>query len=77
MRKYVERASQNGVSIGLRVNPEFSVLPMIFIILVNPFRFGATAEQLGDALPQGIEGFHFHALFEADSFALEKVLEVS
>jgi carboxynorspermidine decarboxylase len=35
-----------------------------------------TAEQLGDALPQGVEGFHFHTLFEADSLALENVLAV-
>ena len=35
-----------------------------------------TAEQLGDRLPQGVEGFHFHTLFEADSFALERVLAV-
>jgi carboxynorspermidine decarboxylase len=35
-----------------------------------------TAEQLGDDVPQGVEGFHFHTLFEADSFALEKVLAV-
>jgi carboxynorspermidine decarboxylase len=33
-----------------------------------------TTEQLGDGLPQGVEGFHFHTLFEADSFALEKVM---
>ena len=27
-------------------------------------------------LPEGIEGFHFHVLFESDSYALEKVLEI-
>jgi len=77
LRKYAEIAKQKGVSIGLRVNPEFSDSPYDIYNPCKPgSRFGITAEQLGDALPQGVEGFHFHALFEADSFALEKVLAV-
>jgi carboxynorspermidine decarboxylase len=77
MRKYSKIASQNGVSIGLRVNPEFSDSPYDIYNPCKPgSRFGITAEQLDDALPQGVEGFHFHTLFEADSFALEKVLAV-
>ena len=39
-------------------------------------RLGIVAEDLKDGLPEGIEGFHFHVLFESDSYALEKVLEV-
>jgi len=77
LRKYSKIASQNGVSIGLRVNPEFSDSPYD---LYNPCkpgsRFGMTAKQLGNGVPQGVEGFHFHTLFEADSFALEKLLAV-
>jgi carboxynorspermidine decarboxylase len=70
-------ASQNSVSIGLRVNPEFSdSLYDIYNPCKPGSRFGMTAEQLGDALPLGVEGFHFHTLFEADSLALEKVLAV-
>ncbi len=76
-RKYSKMARQQGVSVGLRVNPEFSDSPHD---LYNPCkpgsRFGMTAEQLGGAVPQGIEGLHFHTLFEADSFALEKLLGV-
>ena len=75
LQKYLKIASQNGVSIGLRVNPEFSDSPNDIYNPCKPgSRFGITAEQLADALPEGVEGFHFHALFEADSFALEKVL---
>jgi len=75
LQKYLKIASQNGVSIGLRVNPEFSDSPYDIYNPCKPgSRFGITAEQLADALPEGVEGFHFHALFEADSFALEKVL---
>ena len=77
LRKYFILASQKGVSTGLRVNPEFSDSPHDIYNPCKPgSRFGVTAEQLGDAPPQGIEGLHFHTLFEADSFALEKVLEV-
>ncbi len=77
LRKYFILAKQKGVSTGLRVNPEFSDSPHDIYNPCKPgSRFGVTAEQLGDAPPQGIEGLHFHTLFEADSFALEKVLEV-
>ena len=77
MRKYSKRAIQHGVSIGLRVNPEFSDSPYDIYNPCKPgSRFGMTAEQLGDVVPQGVEGFHFHTLFESDSFALEKVLAV-
>jgi carboxynorspermidine decarboxylase len=74
-RKYSKMASQQGVLIGLRVNPEVSNSSHDIYNSCQPgSRFGMTAEQLGDGLPQGVEGFHFHTLFEADSFALEKVL---
>jgi carboxynorspermidine decarboxylase len=77
LRKYFEIASQNGVSIGLRVNPEFSDSPYDIYNPCKPgSRFGITAELLGDTVPQGVEGFHFHTLFESDSFALEKLLAI-
>jgi len=77
LQKYSKIASQNGVSIGLRVNPEFSDSPHDIYNPCKPgSRLGVTAEQLGGTLPQGVEGIHFHTLFEADSFALEKLLAV-
>ena len=77
LQKYLKRARQNGVSIGLRVNPEFSDTAYDIYNPCKPgSRFGITAEQLGDGVPPGVEGFHFHTLFEADSFALERVLAV-
>ncbi len=77
LRKYLKIASQNNVSIGLRVNPEFSDSPYDIYNPCKPgSRFGVTAEQLGDTLPEGVEGFHFHTLFEADSLALKNVLTV-
>jgi len=76
-RKYGKIASHGGVSIGLRVNPEFSDSPYDIYNPCKPgSRFGMTAEQLGDVLPEGVEGLHFHTLFEADSMALENALGV-
>ena len=77
LKKYMKIANQKGVSIGLRVNPEFSDSAYDIYNPCKPgSRFGITAEQLGGGVPQGVEGFHFHTLFEADSFALERVLAV-
>ena len=76
-QKYSKIANQNGVSMGLRVNPEFSDSPYDIYNPCKPgSRFGITAEKLGDALPKGVDGLHFHTLFEADSIALEKLLAV-
>jgi len=76
-RKYAEAFSQQGVSIGLRVNPEFSDTAFDIYNPCKPgSRFGITVEQLGNELPEEVEGFHFHTLFEADSFALERLLAV-
>jgi carboxynorspermidine decarboxylase len=65
------------ISPGLRINPEFSEISHG---LYNPCssgsRLGITSESLGKSLPEGIEGFHFHVLFESDSYALEKVLDI-
>lgn len=65
------------ISSGLRINPEYS---HIAHGLYNPCspgsRLGVTAAELSDGLPDGVEGLHFHVLFESDSFALEKVLKV-
>jgi len=77
LQKYSKFAIENGVSIGLRINPEFSDSPYDIYNPCKPgSRFGLTAEQLAETLPRGVEGFHFHSLFEADSFALEKLLTV-
>ena len=77
LQKYSKKASQQGVSIGLRVNPEISNSAHDIYNPCQPgSRFGITSEQLGESVPQGVEGFHFHTLFEADSFEFEKVVAV-
>ena len=64
------------VSPGLRVNPQCSVIDTdIYNPALPGSRFGVTADMIGDNLPEGIEGLHFHALCESSSYDLAKVLD--
>ncbi|MDE5962049.1 MAG: carboxynorspermidine decarboxylase [Duncaniella sp.] len=73
--RYGERTLAAGVSPGLRVNPQCSVIETeMYNPALSGSRFGVTAEQLGGVLPEGIEGLHFHALCESTSHDLAKVL---
>ncbi len=73
--RFAPRAIAAGVSPGLRVNPECSVIETdIYNPALPGSRFGVTAAMLDNTLPDGIEGFHFHALCESSSHDLEKVL---
>jgi carboxynorspermidine decarboxylase len=65
------------ISAGLRINPEFSEISQGLYNPCSPgSRLGIIAEDLNDGLPAGIEGLHFHVLFESDSYTLEKVLRI-
>lgn len=74
--RYKEKCKVKGVSIGIRVNPEYSE---VTTELYNPCspnsRLGVSSEHFGAKLPEGIEGLHFHALCENDSYTLEKTLQ--
>lgn len=64
------------VSPGVRVNPQCSVIETdIYNPALPGSRFGVTADIIGERLPEGVEGMHFHALCESTSYDLEKVLE--
>lgn len=74
--RFSPQAIAAGVSPGLRVNPECSVIETdIYNPALPGSRFGVTRAMLGDRLPQGIEGFHFHALCEGSADDLRRVLE--
>jgi carboxynorspermidine decarboxylase len=65
------------ISPGLRINPEYSEISHGIYNPCSPgSRLGVTAAELSDRLPEGVEGLHFHVLFESDSYTLEKVLAV-
>jgi len=66
----------NKVSCGLRVNPEYSVVETDLYNPATPgSRLGILTDQLGNELPEGVEGLHFHTLCESSSYDLEKTLE--
>jgi carboxynorspermidine decarboxylase len=75
-RFYPQTQFEN-ISCGLRINPEYSDVETD---LYNPCapgsRLGVVADLLGDKLPEGVEGLHFHTLCESNSFDLEKTLAV-
>lgn len=80
-RKDLEEYNSQHESDGLRVSPGLRVNPACSVIetdIYNPAlpgsRFGVTADRIGDSLPEGIEGLHFHQLCESTSYDLEKVL---
>jgi carboxynorspermidine decarboxylase len=74
--RYKSKCLAKGVSMGIRVNPEYSE---VTTELYNPCspnsRLGMSSEHFGETLPEGIDGLHFHALCENDSYTLEKTLE--
>lgn len=75
--KFYARTQFYNISCGLRINPEYSE---VGTDLYNPCspgsRLGIIAENLGNELPEGVEGLHFHTLCESNSFDLEKTLLV-
>ena len=71
--RFHERAKN--LSIGLRVNPEYSE---VGTLLYNPCapgtRFGVTADKLPEQLPSDIEGFHCHCHCESGADVFQRTL---
>ncbi len=64
------------ISCAIRINPEYSEVETdLYNPCVIGTRLGVTADQIGEKLPEGIEGLHFHTLCESDSYALERTLK--
>ena len=76
-QKFYPYTLGKNISCGLRINPEYSDVETD---LYNPCapgsRLGVVADLLGDHLPEGVVGLHFHTLCESNSFDLEKTLAV-
>jgi carboxynorspermidine decarboxylase len=64
------------ISLGLRVNPEYSASPKE---IYNPCginsRLGTTLANFDESILEDCDGLHFHALCEQNSDALESVLK--
>jgi carboxynorspermidine decarboxylase len=70
------RSGKQKISCGLRINPEYSeVETAIYNPAMPGSRLGMTRNMLGNSLPDGVEGLHFHTLCESSSFALENTLQ--
>ncbi|MCH5229945.1 MAG: carboxynorspermidine decarboxylase [Muribaculaceae bacterium] len=73
---YNKKNPENRVSCGLRINPFCSVIETdIYNPCLPGSRFGVLSENMPEEIPEGLEGFHFHALCESSSYDLEKILE--
>ena len=71
----VARQVNPTVSLGIRVNPEYSE---VGTLLYNPCapgtRFGVTSDDLPETLPREIEGFHIHCHCESGADVFERTL---
>ena len=73
--RFGQRALMNGISCGLRINPEYSTVETdLYNPCVEGSRLGIPASEL-ETLPAGIEGLHFHTLCESRPDDLRKTLE--
>lgn len=71
--RFIEQVPPD-VSVGLRVNPEWSDVETDLYNPSSPTsRLGITSSSL-KTLPERVEGLHFHVLCESTSYALEEVL---
>lgn len=72
--RFGARALLNGISCGLRVNPEYSTVNTdLYNPAVPTSRLGIRAQDL-TRLPEGVEGLHFHTLCESDAEDLRDTL---
>ena len=70
----VEKHSEK-VSMGIRVNPEWSPVATALYNPADPqSRLGQTVENFKKGLPDGVEGLHFHVLCESSSHDLATAL---
>ena len=74
--RFAPHAILRGISCGLRINPGYSPVETdLYNPCVAGSRLGVTREALGDKLPEGVEGLHFHVLCESRPSHLRKALE--
>lgn len=64
------------IHLGIRINPGYSeIATPIYNPAHSQSRLGVTPDELGDFLPSGINGLHFHLLCEQNSEVFERVLK--
>lgn len=69
------KARNNDISLGLRINPEYSEIETdIYNPCAPGTRFGTSADKLPDTLPADIDGFHCHCHCENGSDVFVRTL---
>jgi carboxynorspermidine decarboxylase len=75
--QFASQATSKGISCGIRINPEYAEVETdMYNPCIAGSRLGIRRSDLGDRLPEGIEGLHSHTLCENDSYVLERTLAV-
>lgn len=75
LEQFGRKAHEQGVSVGVRINPEYSDVETDLYNPSSPTsRLGVKSEALSGDLPDYVEGLHFHVLCESDAEALEQTL---
>jgi carboxynorspermidine decarboxylase len=73
--QYRDQARAKGISMGLRVNPEYSEVETdLYNPAVPGSRLGVLAKNLPETLPTEIEGLHVHTLCESSASATKNLL---
>jgi carboxynorspermidine decarboxylase len=76
VRRWHQRGKHR-ISCGIRVNPEYSVVETDLYNPAQPGgRLGIDIAQLGDTLPDIVEGIHVHCLCESSAADTEGLLQV-
>lgn len=67
---------EKNIACALRINPEYSEVETdLYNPCIRGSRLGIRRKDLGDTLPDGITGLHFHSLCENNSYTLERTLQ--
>lgn len=71
------KAIANGISCGIRINPEYAeVETEMYNPCIPGSRLGIRRHDFGETFPIGLDGLHSHTMCENDSFVLERTLQV-
>ncbi len=77
-KRYIDYMATNEtkfINLGLRINSEYSeITTELYNPAIPNSRLGITRNEIGETLPDGINGLHFHLMCEQDSYVLERVL---
>ena len=74
--RFAHKALARKVQVGLRVNPEFSVVETdLYNPCVPGSRLGILCQDLPQQLPEGVSGLHIHCLCESSAADTEQLIQ--